>query len=225
MVVKVSRGAIFRMSDQCSFYEERATRVVSALKKNLFEAVYAPSTREAVVEILKRVPSGATVGAGGSVTLRQIGILELLEKSGHTVFDHWREGLDQETLYQVRRSQLTCDVFLSSTNAVTMDGCLVNIDGAGNRVAAMTFGPSRVIVVAGVNKITRNKEAALARIKDEAAPRNMYRLNLPTPCAKSTFCADCAPPARMCRITTLTEAKPLGIPDFTVIIVGEDLGY
>ncbi|MDA8336966.1 MAG: lactate utilization protein [Peptococcaceae bacterium] len=207
------------------FNAERARRVVAALNKNLFDGVWAPTAGDAVEEILKRVPPGAGVGAGGSVTLRQIGVLEILEKKGHTVFDHWREGLDPAEVYRVRRNQLTADVFLSSTNAVTMDGCLVNIDGAGNRVAAMIFGPSRVIVVAGLNKIARDREAALVRIKDEAAPRNMHRLNLPTPCARTTFCADCAPPARMCRITTVIEAKPLGIPEFTVILVGENLGF
>jgi len=213
------------MTDMERFYGERAKRVVAALNKNQFEGVFAPTAAEAVEEVLKRVPPGATVGAGGSLTLRQIGVVDLLKKRGHTVFDHWEEGLDQGEVYRVRRSQLTADVFLSGTNALTADGCLVNIDGAGNRVAAMTFGPSRVIVVAGVNKIVRDREAALTRIKNEAAPRNMYRLNQPTPCAKTTFCADCVPPVRMCRITTVLEARPLGIPDFTVIIVGEELGY
>lgn len=213
------------MADLGQFNGERAKKVVAALNKNLFEGVYAPTAREAVEEVLKRVPAGATVGAGGSVTLRQIGILEMLKQKGHTVFDHWQEGLDAAEVYHVRRSQLTADVFLASANAVTVNGRLVNIDGVGNRVAAMIFGPSRVIVVAGMNKIARDQEAAVARIKDEAAPRNMYRMDLPTPCAKTTFCADCLPPARMCRITTVIEAKPLGIPEFTVIIVGETLGY
>jgi len=207
------------------FYAERAKRVVAALNKNQFEGVYVPSAAAAVEEILKRVPAGASVGAGGSVTLRQIGILDLLRQRGHTVFDHWEEGLDAVQAYRVRRSQLTSDVYLSGTNAVTMNGHLLNIDGAGNRVAAMSFGPSRVIVVAGVNKIARDYEAALTRIKNQAAPMNMCRLNLATPCAKTTFCGDCAPPARMCRITTLIEAKPLGVPEFTVLLVGEELGY
>lgn len=212
------------MTDLGPFYEERAKRVVAALNKNLFEGLYVATGQQAVEEIMLRVPEGATVGVGGSVTLRQIGAVEMLRKRGHQVFDHWQEGLDPAEVDRVRRSQLTSDVFLASANAVTADGHLVNTDGSGNRVAAMTFGPRKVIVVAGINKIVRDREAALNRIKNEAAPLNFYRLNLPTPCAKTTFCADCPPPARFCRVTAVTEVRPSGIPQFVVIIVGENLG-
>jgi len=211
--------------DRDKFYAERAQKVVAALQKNEFEGVYVPTARAAVEEILQRIPSGASVGVGGSVTVRQTGVLDILRQRGHAVFDHWEDGLDAAQAYLVRRRQLTSDVYLSGTNAITMNGHLLNIDGAGNRVAAMSFGPSRVIVVAGINKIVRDYEAALARIKNQAAPMNMCRLNLNTPCGRTTFCADCAPPGRMCRITTLIEAKPLGIPQFTVLLVGETLGY
>ncbi len=212
------------VTDLRPFYEERAKRVVAALNKNLFEGLYAPTGEQAVEEILKRVPAGATVGVGGSLTLRQIGAVEALKRKGHVVYDHWQEGLDPAEVDRVRRSQLTSDVFISGCNAVTAEGHLVNTDGSGNRVAAMTFGPKKVIVVAGVNKIVKDQEAALARIKNEAAPLNFYRLNLPTPCTKITLCTDCAPPARFCRVTAVTEARPAGIPEFTVIIVGESLG-
>ncbi|MHB8158285.1 MAG: lactate utilization protein [Desulfocucumaceae bacterium] len=211
--------------DLTLFYEKRAKKVVSALNKNLFEALYAPTREQAVAEILKRIPEGATVGAGGSVTLRQLGILETIKNMGHTVYDHWQEGLDPGEVNAVRRLQLTSDVFISSTNAVTAEGHLVNIDGHGNRVAAMTFGPKKVIVVAGINKITRDRESAIGRIKNEAAPLNFNRLDLPTPCLKSTFCVDCSPPAKICRITAVTEVKPSGIPEYVVIIVGEELGF
>ncbi|MCL6610282.1 MAG: lactate utilization protein [Peptococcaceae bacterium] len=212
------------MTDLRPFFEERARRVVAALNKNLFEGLYVPTGQQALEEILKRVPEGAAVGVGGSVTLRQIGAVEALKKRGHVVFDHWQEGIGPAEADQVRRSQLTSDVFLSGSNAVTAEGHLVNIDGAGNRVAAMTFGPKKVIVVAGINKIVRDREEALARIKNQAAPLNFYRLNLPAPCVKSTFCADCSPPAKFCRITAVTEVRPSGIPEFVVIIVGETLG-
>lgn len=213
------------MSDMRPFYQERAHRVVEALKKNLFDAIYVPTGDQAVEEILKRIPEGATVGVGGSVTLRQIGVVELLKKRGHEVYDHWQEGLDPAAVDGIRRKQLTSDVFLSSTNAVTAGGHLVNIDGSGNRVASMTFGPKKVVVVAGINKIAVDQDAALNRIKNEAAPLNFYRLKLPTPCAKTTFCANCQPPARFCRVTAVTEVKPSGIPEFVVILVGENLGF
>lgn len=212
------------MSDFDRFYEERAGRVVSALKKNLFEALYTPTQEQAVEEIMKRIPEGSTVGVGGSVTIRELGVVELLKTKGHTVFDHWQQGLDPGEVDNIRRRQLTSDVFLSSSNAVTAEGHLVNIDGSGNRVASMTFGPRKVIVVVGINKITRDYQSAMNRIKNEAAPLNFCRLNLPTPCAKTTFCADCLPPARFCRVTAVTEVRPSGIPEFVVIIVGKNIG-
>lgn len=213
------------MTDMAPFYEERANRVVAALKKNLFDSLYVPTGEQAVEEILKRIPEGATVGVGGSLTLRQIGVVELLKKRGHSVFDHWQEGLDPAEVEEIRRRQITSDVFISSSNAVTAAGHLVNIDGTGNRVASMTFGPKKVIVVAGINKITRDLDSAMKRIKNEAAPLNFCRLKLPTPCAKTTFCADCQPPARFCRVTAITEVRPGGIPEFVVIIVGKNLGF
>ncbi len=206
------------------FYEERARKAVSALNKNLFEGVYAPTSQQAVEEVLKRIPPHASVGFGGSLTLRQIGLVETIKGRGHTVFDHWQEGLSPDEVLKARRGQLTSDVFLTSSNAITCDGHLINIDGFGNRVAAMTFGPQKVIVVAGVNKIVKDQAAAMSRIKDEAAPLNFCRLNLPTPCSKTTFCMDCSPPARSCRVTVTTEVKPLGIPEYVVVIVGENLG-
>ncbi|MFZ5651874.1 MAG: lactate utilization protein [Bacillota bacterium] len=207
------------------FYGERAERVVAALKKNLFEALYIPTGEQAVEEIMKRIPEAASVGVGGSLTLRQLGVVDLLKKRGHEVYDHWQPGLDPGEVNKMRRGQLTSDVFLSSTNAVTAEGHLVNIDGVGNRVASMTFGPGKVIVVAGINKIVRDQKSAMERIKNEVAPLNFTRLNFATPCTKTTFCSDCSSPARGCKVTVVTEVKPGGIPEFLVIIIGERLGF
>ncbi len=213
------------MNDFSPFFGERAGKVVEALKKNLFDGLYVPTGEQAVEEILKRIPEGSTVGVGGSVTLRQLGVVEILKKRGYEIYDHWQEGLDPARVDAVRRNQLTADVFLTSSNAVTAGGHLVNTDGSGNRVAAMTYGPKKVIVVAGINKIVRDQRAALDRIKNQAAPLNFYRLKLPAPCAKTTFCADCQPPARFCRVTAVTEVRPAGIPEFIVIIVGQAFGF
>lgn len=213
------------MSELSGFYGERAERVVAALKKNLFDAIYVPTGEQAVEEILKRIPETASVGVGGSLTLRQLGVVELLKEKGHEVYDHWQPGLEPRDVNMMRRRQLTSDVFLSSSNAVTAEGHLVNIDGVGNRVASMTFGPGKVIVVVGINKIVRDQKAAMERIKNEAAPLNFTRLNFATPCTRTTFCSDCSPPARGCKITVVTEAKPGGIPEFVVIIIGERLGF
>lgn len=203
----------------------RAEKAVSSLVKNGFEAVYVTGCDLALEEVLKKVPAGSDVGAGGSVTIRRMGIIEALRSRGHTVYDHWEAGLSGKELLVVRKAQLNAGVFITSSNAVTLDGKLVNTDASGNRVAAMSFGPGRVIVVAGANKIVKDVGEAMERIKFIAAPKNCHRRNDPTPCAKSSLCSDCGPSTRLCRVTSIIEAKPWAIKDYTVIIVGEDLGY
>jgi hypothetical protein len=125
---------------------------------------------------------------------------------------------------EIMRRQLTCDLFLTSSNAVTLSGWLVNIDGNGNRVAALTFGPKKVIVVAGRNKLVDGDlTAAIHRVKNIAAPPNAKRLNCNTPCAKTGFCANCNSPDRICRIIHVMDRKPR-VADLHVLIVNEDLG-
>jgi len=208
------------------FVEDRGRRVAEALKKREFNAHYVENQEKAKEMILKEVPPGATVGVGGSVTIRGLKVLEALKARGHKVLDHWeipREARDES--FQIRRAQQTSDVFLASTNAVTLDGQLVNTDGAGNRVNGMVFGPKKAIVVAGVNKIVANLESALRRIKEVAVPLNCRRLNFNPPCMQAGKCVDCRVPQRTCRITTIIEWKPQFFSDYLVIIVGENLGY
>jgi len=119
---------------------------------------------------------------------------------------------------------MTSDVFLSSTNALTVDGIIVNTDGVGNRVAGMIFGPRRVILVVGINKIVKDIDDAIWRIKNVATPMNAYRLGLNTPCAKLGYCMNCTSNVSICRVTTIIEYKP-SRTDFTVVLVGEELGY
>jgi hypothetical protein len=196
------------------------------LKRNGFIACYAASREEASKMILGMVPVDARVGVGGSVTLREIGLLERLVGRGNPVIDHWRPGLSGAELKEMKRSQLYADVFLCSSNAVTMDGKLLNTDGTGNRVAAMIFGPRRVIVVAGVNKIVANVDEGLRRIRNVAAPMNAKRLGRKSPCGLTGVCAEdeCEPPERLCHITTILERRPKET-DFTVVLVGERVGY
>lgn len=165
----------------------RSEKAVSALLKNGFEAIYMPDRASAAGEVLNRVPHESDVGVGGSVTIRDMGLIEALRSSGHTVYDHWESGLSGKDLLKVRKAQLNAGVFITSSNAVTLDGKLVNVDASGNRVAAMIFGPNKVIVVAGVNKIVRDVGDALERIKGIASPKNCHRRNDPTPCAKTLF--------------------------------------
>ena len=204
--------------------EERAKKVIEKLQAHDFKALYVRTKGEAVQEILKYVNPKQTVGVGGTVTVRDLGLVERLESQGNIVYDHWKPGLSKEKVSELRKLQLTCEVFLSSVNAVTLNGELVNIDGAGNRVGAMTFGPGKMILVAGYNKIVDDVQEAIHRIKNIAAPLNAKRLNLDLPCAKLGRCVDCSVPNRICRATVILERRPL-VSDILVILVGEELGY
>jgi hypothetical protein len=208
-----------------SIIPETIDKVIESLKKNEMEAAYFQTVAEAREEVLRRIPSGARVGIGGSITLREMGILEALEKRGNEVYDHWEEGLSKERRQEVGKMQQRADFFLASTNALTLDGKLINVDATGNRVASMIFGPERVMVIAGVNKIVKNLNEGLARLKKVAAPRNCQRRKDPTPCAQDLVCHNCDTPARLCRVTTIIERRTWGIKEFAVFLVGEELGY
>ena len=166
-------------------------RTVAALIKNRFAATYCKTGREAVEKILEQIPSDASVGIGGSWTVMQLGLLDKLAARGNELLNHGNPGLTPAEPADIRIRQLTSDVFLTGTNAVTLDGKLVNTDGVGNRVAAMIFGPGKVIVVVGTNKIVPDVEAAEERIKLYAAPINNKRLNRPNPCTTTGECMDC----------------------------------
>ena len=204
--------------------EQRGRKAVEALKRNAFDALYVSGLEAARREILNRIPQGAKIGVGGSMTIRQTGVLDTLERQGNVVYDHWKPGLSEGDILKIRKSHLTCDVFLTSTNAVTLEGTLVSTDGIGNRVGAMTFGPNRVIVVAGVNKVVNDRESAFRRIKEVATPQVVRDMGLEVPCAATGFCVDCNAPMRACRVTVILERKPF-LSDIHVLIVGEELGF
>ena len=199
-------------------------KVVKALEKNNFQAHYAVNRTVAIEKALSLIPAGATIGVGGSWTLKELGIPEQLAKNGHTVYDHNIPGLTMEESLALRRKELLSDVFLSGANAITLGGQLVNTDGSGNRVAAMSFGPKKVIVIVGVNKIVSDLDAAMERIETVAAPINNKRLDRPNPCTITGMCMDCQGSTRICNITSILHKRPPAI-DFHVIVVGEELGF
>jgi hypothetical protein len=213
------------MSDVMSWHQEAlAGRTVGALKKNFFEAVYFSDSRKAAEYIMDFVTPGMKVGFGGSMTVKGMGIQEKVREKNGVVLDHGEPGLSPEQTLCVRRQELTCDLFLTGINALTLDGWLVNVDGAGNRIAAMTFGPQKVIAVAGVNKIRKDLPAALERIECLASPLNNKRLSRPNPCVKTGICMDCQGQTRICNIYHVLKRRP-SATDFTVVLVGESLGY
>jgi hypothetical protein len=206
------------------FEELRVKRAIQALKKNNFDAQFFPRGADACARIFEMVPQGATVGVGGSMTLNQIGFFEEAKKHDLRLLNPAVPGLSPGEALQMRRDILTADLFLASSNAVTEDGKLYNIDATGNRVGAMMFGPRKVILVCGINKIVKDITEAQARVRDWTAPMNARRLALKTPCAETGECADCSSPQRICNISTILAKKP-SRTEVTVLLVGESLGF
>ncbi len=196
----------------------------AALRKNGFDARYVDTGEEAAKLVEAMITPGMTVATGGSITLHALKLHERAEALGAKLLNHGAKGLSADEKLAIMRAQLTADLMLSSTNALTLDGELLNIDGNGNRVAALTFGPKKTVVIAGYNKITRNLEEAHARCESIASPMNNKRLGTGNPCVRTGICADCRGEGRICKIYTVLRQRPR-LSDFTVIVVGESLGY
>jgi hypothetical protein len=204
--------------------EEKAKKAIEKLVAHEFKAIYLKTKEEAVQEVWKHITPKQRIGVGGSLTIRGLGILEKLEAQGYTIYDHWKPGLLKENILEIRKAQMTSDLFLSSANAITLNGELVNIDGKGNRVNSINFGPGKVILIAGYNKIVEDVQEGIKRIKNVAAPLNARRLNIDVPCAKVGKCVDCNSPNRICRVIVIHERKPF-LTDILIILVGEELGF
>ena len=206
-------------------WEQKCQKAVEALGTNGFTALYCPTAEEALKVILELGAEAQSVGFGGSMTITDLGVKSQFEEMGKEVLNHSRADLSREQKMEVMRRQLTCDLFLCSTNALTLNGELINIDATGNRVAAMFFGPQRVVVVAGRNKLVDGTvDEAIQRVKQWATPPNAKRLNFNTPCAKTGFCSNCNSPDRLCRITTVIDRKPR-FTDLRVLVVNKELGF
>jgi len=195
-----------------------------ALGRNFFDARYVSTGAEALELLCGFVKPGMKVGFGGSMSVKGLGFAEKVKALGATALDHNAPGIEPAAKMEILRAQLTCDLFVSSSNAITLDGELVNVDGNGNRVAALTFGPRKTVVVAGANKIVRDLDEAFTRLEAYAAPMNNRRLEKTNPCQKAGRCMDCKGEGRICRAYSILKRRP-SLSDFTVIIVGEALGY
>lgn len=206
------------------FHDLQIARTIGALQKNNFAARFAPDAKTLLEAVFGLIPEGSTVGVGGSMTLNQIGFFEEAKKHNFKLINPSLQKLSSEDFIEQRRQILLADVFLSSANAVTEDGMIFNIDGTGNRVASMTFGPKKVILVCGVNKIVKDTGAAQRKVREYTAPMNAKRIGLKTPCAETGICADCASPQRICNVF-VTMAKKPARTDMTIFLVGEHLGF
>jgi hypothetical protein len=214
------------MQYKAKIYKEKAIKIIENLKKRNMEGIYCESSEQAVDKILGMVPEGALVGLGGSETILESGLVDALRKKDIRLLDRYQEGITKEEVDAMRREGMVSDVYIASSNAVTLDGKLVNIDDIGNRVAAMIFGPKKVILLVGINKVVPTVEDAISRIKNHAAPLNSVRVNVETPCYHLGHCNDphCWPPHRICSQLVILEANR--VPDrVMVVLVGEELGF
>jgi len=204
-------------------YDKLGPKVVKALQSRFFEAWYFSQPAEAVEKVFSLIPKTDVVSWGGSLTSTGLNLTKMAEEKGYKVIDRDKAASPAER-WELMRQALFCDTYLVGTNAMTEDGQLVNIDGNGNRVAAMTFGPKQVIVVAGMNKVMKTLEDAFARAKNIAAPANTQRFpNAKTPCNETGACGDCLSPDCICSYVVRTRiCRPAG--RIKVILIGKDLG-
>ena len=204
-------------------YDKMGPRIVKALESRFFQAWYFSDTNEAVEKVFSLIPKTDTVSWGGSLTTTGLALTAMASEKGYKVIDRDKAASPEERT-ELMRQALLCDTFLTGTNAISEDGQLVNIDGGGNRVAAMTFGPKQVIVVAGMNKVVKTVMDAFTRAKTIAAPANMQRFpNGKTPCNETGICGDCLSADSICSfILRIRLCKPAG--RIKVILIGKDLG-
>ena len=205
------------------YQELQVERTIKALKKNNFDARFFPKASEALAEVWKMIPEGSTVGFGGSLTLSQIGFLEEVQKRSVQFLNPFAKGLSPEEGEKIRRQTFLADFFLTSSNAITEDGKLYNIDATGNRVGAMMFGPKKVILLCGMNKIVKDIDEAQRKVKEWTAPMNVKRLGNKSPCGQTGQCSDCASPDRICNAYVILAKKPRRT-DMSIFLIGENLG-
>ena len=203
--------------------EKIGKKVCEALNSRGFCACYSNTKQDALIKALSFIPEGKTVSWGGCKSVEEIGLIEAVKNGNYAVLDRDTAQTPEER-QQIMKQALTCDVFLTGTNAITETGELVNIDGIGNRVAAMTYGPDSVIVIAGMNKLVSNVMDAANRARTTAAPINAQRFDIKTPCKIDGACHDCNSPDSICSYIVRTRrCNPEG--RIKVILVGENLGF
>jgi hypothetical protein len=210
---------------QVHWNEKTAEGIIAQLKRRRMEGSYAPNAAQARNEILKMIPEGGSVFRCGSMTAVGMGLWEEVARLPRVeLIDPYGSELSSEEGLALRRRGMTADVMIAGTNAITLDGKLVNLDGMGNRVAAMAFGPKKVILVVGMNKVVPDLESAIARIKHYAAPVNAMRVGVKTPCVENGLCTDCKMPQRICNMWSIIEGHMIE-GRVHVKLIGGILGY
>ena len=211
------------MNPKIKTYENLAATVIKNLEKRQMAGYFAPDKKAALDLLLSLIPEGSSIGYGGSVSLSEIGALEALSSEKYNLIRRENAGTQEET-EAIFKEILFCDYFLMSSNAISIDGQLINVDGRGNRVSFLAYGPKNVILVCGMNKIVPDVEAGINRVKTVAAPMNAVRLHRNTPCSITSVCGDCQSPDCICASTVITRRSHTK-NRIKVILVGEEIGY
>ena len=204
------------------YYEKRASVLVKNLRSRHFEAYYCDTRQDALAKALELIPEGSLVSWGGAMSAQQIGLIGAMRVGNYRTIDR-DKCVTAEEREQAMKDALFCDTFLMGANAMSMDGEMVSIDGTGNRIGALVYGPKSVIVIVGMNKVEDTLEEAIRRARTVAAPKNKQRFGDGTPCAVTGICGDCKSEKCICNHIVITRhCRPVGRIKF--IIVGEDLG-
>lgn len=212
------------MNPKQQHYETLANTVIKNLNKRRIEACYCATVEDAEKKAFSYLTDGCTVSFGGSMTLDEMGMLTALRHNPNIRLIDRATATSPEEIKQMYHDALSADYYFMSSNAITVDGELVNIDGTGNRVAALIYGPENVIIMAGMNKVAANVDEALSRVHNTATPMNCKRLDKKTPCAATGVCSDCLSPDCICNQVVITRRS--GIEGrIKVILIGEELGY
>ena len=206
-----------------AYFAKRGQQLVKNLKKRHFEAHYCETKEEALNKALSLIPEGELVGWGGATSAEQIGLLNAIRTGNYKAIDRDTAKSPEERT-ELMRSCLLTDTFITGTNAISLEGEMVNVDGMGNRVAAIVYGPKKILVIAGMNKVVDTLEDAMTRARTVAAPINKQRFGNDTPCTVNGSCADCLSEGCICNQILITRnCRPAG--RITVILVGEELGF
>ena len=204
------------------FYSKRGEVLVKNLRNRHFDAYYCDTKEQALEKALELIPFGSSVAWGGVLSAQQIGLMEAIKKGDYTAIDR-DIAQNPEERVKIMKSGLLADVFITGANALSLDGQMVNIDGNGNRVAPIVYGPDSIIVIAGMNKVMDSLDAAMIRARTISAPLNKQRFDLQTPCEITGTCADCKSEGCICNQILITRhCRPAG--RIKLILVGEDLG-
>ncbi|MEG2984089.1 MAG: lactate utilization protein [Peptostreptococcaceae bacterium] len=204
--------------------EKRIERTIESLEKNNMNGYLVNSKEELIEKIKDIVSKNSLIACGGSQTLFEVGVIDHLRSNRYEFLDRYKQGLNTNDIKDIYRKSFFTDAYFTSTNAITENGELYNVDGNGNRVAAMLYGPDKVIVVCGVNKIVKDVDEAIKRNKLFSAPANAKRLDTKTPCKSTGYCMDCNSSDRICCEYTLIK-KQRNKERIHVILINEYLGY